>query len=508
MTRFADSTTWFVLSKWFFRLGIALTILIHLPFLNRPPESMHVWRQCLTLGVARNLYTESMNLFQPRVDNRRGSQGITGSHFLSYEFALASIYHITGERFWVHRCFSLLLYLLGAWGMYHLLLLITKNEWIGRLSFWGFLWSPELFYHGINAMPDILALSASIWGLYYFLRYLFGIAQNKPPDYPSFLLGLLLITLGGLTKLQYLAVGFPIVGFLLIFFKDISLRRWIEMTVFGIVSVALPLMWYGYAIQLTASSGLPEFGLELRPVGSWSEGWTVLLQNLVSDLPETLMNYANFTLFLLGLFFCFRLKKWHSHVFLPYLILTIGLIAYHLIELSQMKAHAYYMMPYFLVLLPIAGYGGYQLWKRGQIWLLCTLIVLQPVFCCIRILPARWLNTEKWVPQELYIQESRQRLAESVPPGGQVIMGVDKSNCIYFYFLNKKGYGLSNSEELFKPYKGKSTLNRYWKEGVRYMFTDDASMLEHEELKRLTETVILKENNFYVIKLKEDIAND
>jgi len=187
---------------------------------------------------------------------------------------------------------------------------------------------------------------------------------------------------------------------------------------------------------------------------------------------------------------------------LPFLVLSAGLIAYHLIELSQMKAHSYYMMPYFLVLLPLAAYGGYQLHQRGQAMVLCLLIALQPVFCCIRILPARWLNSEKWVPQELYVKESRQRLIDAVPDDEDIIVGVDESNCIYFYFLNKKGYGISYSNELFKPYKESTLLNRYRKQGARYIYTDDASFLNQPKLKGIIEEVLLKEGEFTVLKLK------
>src|SRR6186713_1021185 len=106
--------------KTFLILGIVLNILVHVPFLNQPPGSQHVWRQSNTLAVARNFFEEKMNIFETRVDHRKNGNGITGSHFPSYEFILAGIYKIFGEQFWVHRILSMILYLWGAWGIFFL----------------------------------------------------------------------------------------------------------------------------------------------------------------------------------------------------------------------------------------------------------------------------------------------------------------------------------------------------------------------------------------------------
>jgi len=103
----------------------------------------------------------------------------------------------------------------------------------------------------------------------------------------------------------------------------------------------------------------------------------------------------------------------------------------------------------------------------------------------------------------LYEAESRQRLIDAVPEGEEVIMAVDASNCIYFYFLNKKGYGVSYSDELFKPYKESTLLNRYWQQGARYIYTDDPSFLQQPQLKGLLQEVLLTEGRFKVLKLKE-----
>ena len=87
----------------------AVNCLVHLPFLNLPPSGSHVWRQCNTLGMARNFAEESMAITEPRIDRRNESNGITGSHFPLFEWQLAGLYKIVGEHYIVARLYSALI---------------------------------------------------------------------------------------------------------------------------------------------------------------------------------------------------------------------------------------------------------------------------------------------------------------------------------------------------------------------------------------------------------------
>ena len=51
-------------------LTLFLVVLTHLPFMNEPPRSIHVWRQTLTLAMSRNFAQEGMNILEPKVDRR------------------------------------------------------------------------------------------------------------------------------------------------------------------------------------------------------------------------------------------------------------------------------------------------------------------------------------------------------------------------------------------------------------------------------------------------------
>ncbi|WP_167852248.1 ArnT family glycosyltransferase [Hymenobacter elongatus] len=218
-----------------------------------PPIGPHTWRQCNTLAVARNFYEEDMNILRPRIDRRNDSDGVTGMQFPSYEWSVAVAYQVFGFHETLPRIISWLISVAGLFFGYCLIRRITGSVWMGAVAAWGLAWSPEIYYHSINALPDVLASSASLGGLWYFLRW----REHRRAGH--FWLSLVLTALAGLTKLQFLLIGFPIAVLLL---QDIQRRQlgWRRdagpLAFFALASVGIPLAWYAYARNLIEVSGL------------------------------------------------------------------------------------------------------------------------------------------------------------------------------------------------------------------------------------------------------------
>ena len=474
---------------------LALAFLLHVFFLNLPPKSMHLWRQSHTLAVARNFYQEEMNIFHPRVDNRFDTNGITGSHFPSFEFGLASLYHITGEHFWTQRCYCLLLHLMGIWGIYLLAKQLTSNVLYANFGAWAYAWSPLLFYYGITALPDDLALPFTIWGLYCFLAWFNAwVGENK------FTIGLAVatfffLTVAGLTKLQYLAVGFFILVHILQNRGKLELKHWIAFILLGITCSGLSIGWYLYARKQIEISGLKDFGLSFKPETEFARGLNTVLSNLSSSLPEMLLNYSSFILLLIGLYFFWK-RKSQSRLFVPLLVWAGVFMAYHLIELRQMEDHDYYMMPYLPLLVIAVAFGTWKSFMQFPKWVTIILLLIQPVLAFTRIAPSRFLSEETEEKKILYIPEARQKLSECVPSDALCVVGPDDSRCIYFYLLNKKGFGFGEegiSQEL---------LQEYIRKGAKYLYTSKKEIAEQQELAPYIGPVMCTESNFYVYSLK------
>ncbi len=463
--------------------------------MDLPPQSIHVWRQCSTLAVARNLYEEGMNPLRPRIDQRFDTDGVTGMQFPAYEFLVALGYKLVGFHNYVHRVVSFSIFMLGVWGAYELFLILFASPWAAALGAWGFCWSPELFFFGISALPDVLALTCSIWGLALFIRWF---KQGGAAPYG---LSLLAATTGGLAKIQHLVIGFPIAAIVLTEKGKYKGARIAALAFYALVSVGLTLGWYFYAAHLIRVSGLTDYDIGFTPAPSFLWAVKTVWHNAVSEVPELLLNYATFIFCVLGAIVCIREKKWKSAWFLPLAAWGLGVLAYYFIELGKMAVHSYYLLPFLPLLLVFAVWGGMFLKDSRYKWVFVFLLLAQPTLAFFRIVPHRFWSKDKAVPLELYEESSREDLEKAVPNSELCVVGPDESHTIYFYFLHKKGFGFNDKADLESPVDGKPRLESYIRRGARYLYTNDPALSDSKSLKPYLKSVILREGSFQVFKL-------
>ena len=483
-------------------LCIFLTLIVHLPFFGLMPRSVHVWRQSHTLAVARNFYEESMNLFKPRIDGRKNKDGVTGMQFPFFEYNLAMIYKVFGFRQSFPRILNFFYFCLGIIGVYYLFLYFYKTYLGAALAAWTFTWSPELFYYSICALPDISALTFSVWGLYFFFRWF-----DDEKDIRFFYLSLIAISLGGLIKIQYLSVGFPIAVIVLrkAFQHKISKKTSILLTVFGIISVCLPISWYMYANYLIETSGLTDFGLHFKPAPDWEYAFKTVKKNISRDIPTFLLNFASSILFVFGIYIFIKKKRWKTNKWsLPLGIMSIGFLAYYIIQLESMRDHIYYMFPFLFVLIFPVYYGYLFLsiyLKKWRIYLIYSVVLLVPSLTVYTMSLERFVLDDLFthLPKELYNRTSRIHLAECVKEKYNICVGPDESNCIFLYFLNKKGYSFANAQEMIKS----GELDTLLKRNVQYLYLNDTNPDHLCLLEPYIKKEILREGNFAVFKLKK-----
>lgn len=491
--------------RWFLVAGIVLSAILHAPFVNRPPESVHLWRQANTLALARNFHTESMNLFKPRVDNRYHTDGVTGTPFPAYEYGLATLYHLTREQYWVQRVYAFGWHIVGIFGIAALVMTLFGSRRMSMIAGWMWLWSPELFYYASTTLPDPLALAASIWGLHWLLTWMQQHRDGTPSRLVS-ILAMSALVLAGLTKLQYLAVGFAAAGFWLGSGKSLRKGSFLRPAVgLAIVSVLVPLCWYKYANNLIEDSGLTDFVISIKEFPESEVALSILWHNLISDLPEMLLNYATSICFVIGAFFAIKSARRRPDLALMGLIWAAGLVLYHVIEVQQMKAHSYYMMPHLPLLIIMAAYGAEQIIKRFKPWILCVLLVAMPVLCAVRIIPARWVNPGREVPPELYDPIRRARIVDALPADKNlpILMGYDQTGCLMFYYLDRHGYGLNWPGQLgFAPH-GEPQLHTFIKQGVEYAVLRDIEPETEAVLGPMIDSTLVTEGDFRVVRFKQ-----
>jgi len=145
-------TTWMESQKKTLMFIYVLYFISHVFFITLPPKGTHVWRQCNTSAVARNFVEEDMNIFKPRVDRRRNTDGVTGMQFPSFEYTTAVLCWVSGGYFESsNRIVAFCFFGLGLFYFYRWVFLLTQSR---VKSFWStfmMLWCPILYYHSISA---------------------------------------------------------------------------------------------------------------------------------------------------------------------------------------------------------------------------------------------------------------------------------------------------------------------------------------------------------------------
>ncbi len=485
--------------KNFLILLISMHLLLHIPFISLPPSSIHTWKQCNTMAVIRNFQEEEMNVFKPRVDGRKTTNGVTGMQFPSYEFVVASIGKVIGYHETTARVVTLVIFSFCLYLFYELLFFIFQSNFAAAIGAWSMCWSPELFYHSNNALPDILAFTSAVGGLWLFLRW------NKEKRNSLLVWSLFFTTLAGLTKIPHLLIGFPIAAIVIRDFiqKKYSTKDLLLLLIFAISTLGISLGWHFYALWLIKTSGLEEFALYLKTPTSWSQVISILSHNIVSDLTELLLNFAGFAFFCIGLFAFFKYKKWNSTWGIVMWAWIGGLVFYHLTNLSHMKVHHYYMIPHFPVLIIIVCIGALFLREKKAHWLIVLLLIAQPALALLRIVPPRWSGKNTLVPVELYNPAMRAKLSSATPNNELCIVGPDESNCILFYYLHKKGFGFKTKEELITSIDNDTLLlEKYILKGAKYIYTNDSSLYNNINFVRYVEREIQSTGEFRVYLLK------
>ena len=129
--------------------------------------------------------------------------------------------------------------------------------------------------------------------------------------------------------------------------------------------------------------------------------------------------------------------------------MTAAYLAYHILELNQMRVHQYYMLPALIFLVPMAAAGAIFLYRMKN-WkpVVSLLLIAAPVLATIRIIPARWWRDDLGIPKEFADKNQLKELQTAVPENAMIVTGPDPSGCIFFYFLNKKGYSYSKPEDV------------------------------------------------------------
>jgi hypothetical protein len=364
--------------------------------------------------------------------------------------------------------------------MYFFIKKILKDNLLSALSAWAFCFSPAFYYYMINPLPDVFALALGLHGL----------ALTWKSNGPRLLFGLALLSLSALCKLPFGL--FFLVPLVQQWSRPENGRQWAGLLAIGLFGLP-PVIWYAAVVPDWAGNGIVQGLFKSR--ASVDELADYLLHNLVSTLPELLVNYAAMPFFLTGVYLAVRRNVPRKHPEL--LLLGLGLTAYFLFELNMIeKDHDYYLFPFYPLLFLAVGHGIRAFWGHAnqKIRLVAVgLLALLPLTAGLRM-QTRWQPERPGFNPDLLVHQ--RALQQAVPADALCIAGNDVSGYIFFYYIDKKGWAFQQDEPTG------TQLSDWRNRGAGYLYSDSREIENRATAEGLLDTLVAEHGSVRVFKLK------
>ncbi|MCX6198086.1 MAG: glycosyltransferase family 39 protein [Bacteroidetes bacterium] len=471
---------------------LAISFLMHFKDFSKDLMSIHVWRQTQTQSTIINFYEEDMNILHPHRNDRGDSDGMFRMEFPLMQWLVACVYTVFGNHLIITRVCMFIIGLFTILGIYQLLQSLFRNTTLSLMGAWAFNFSPCFYYYTINPLPDNLALCCAVWGIaFFFIWY-----NNE--RWQHLLLSGVLLSIGALCKLPFVVYYIvPVLFFVLQVFQKKRDGKKIITAVVLFIPLILPLLWY--------VTVMPQWNGNMIVKGMLNNQETsnriveFLLHNLISTLPELLLNYGSVFFFLAGFYFLITKNAFKDFRFKLILSWSVVVLIYFLFEINAIgTAHDYYLFPLYPLLFMLVAYGAYHLYNssiKAIRYLTLGLLLLLPFTCYLRM-QSRWNADSPGFNKDLLVYKSE--LQNAVPKNALVVVGNDVSHFIFFYYIDKKGWGFHNDELTAEQ------LRLMIKKGAKYLYTDSRVTDGDVNIIQCLDKLVLERGTIKVYSLKND----
>ncbi len=420
--------------------------------------------------IARNFFEHRANLLYPEIDYAGAGSGIIGAEFPFFNYLIYLVSLVFDYSHWYGRLINLVVSNIGIYFFYRLISKLANPKIAFNASI--VLLSSIWFAFSRKIMPDTFSISLVIIGLYYGYTYLMSGRWFR------LLLFFILTTLGVLCKIPALSL-MAIIG-VLVFVKEISLRRKIALWTAACVGFGIVCLWYFYWVpylvdtyhnQLYFPRGLIEGLKEIIPL---AHGF---FRNFYFNAFHS---YAAFAAFLAGCYFLFRGKYTYQKA--GVLIVTIFFLLFILKTGIVFPLHNYYIIPFVPVMALVAGIALEKLPGKYL------------VFALLIIVAEGIVNQQHdfFVFRNAYKKSLEVITDKSIGPNELIVINGGQSPQ-EIYFAHRKGWSVTN--EQITP----ASLIQYKNAGAAYLiinirtFPDFGNYLPHVHIGRDYDVFSLKD---------------
>ena len=439
-----------------------ISLAMHYRVIQLDLIGIHVWRQTQTQTVINNFAFEDFNILHPKYNTNPDTDRIMRMEFPIMQWVFAIFFKFFGNHIIISRLLTFIIGTFSVWGMYFLIKTIFKNTFCALIGAWAFCFSPEIYYYTINPLPDNFALCCGIWSAGFFFKWV-NEKQNR-----ALLLSFMFLSLATLVKLPFILYASLPMGYILMDYRANGMKSAQRAGIIlagGFTALLPPLIWYAMVIPTWNGNGVIK-GIADNKLGA-PEILHIIQSNLISTLPELLINYGAVLFFVAGFWFIVNNKVFKQNTFLLFVLWGLSIIAYFFFELNMIAdVHDYYLFPFLPLIFIIVAYGALQLSLSARIYvrnLVILLLLILPLTAYLRT-ASRWDTHAPMVNIDLY--QNKDELRKLVNDTDFCVVGNDLSHFIFLYYIDKKGWVFDSNN--LSP----AQLKEWTGKGAKYLFVD------------------------------------
>ena len=344
-------------------------------------------------------------------------------------------------------------------------------------------------------MPESSMLMCSIYGIYFFLRW---IEEDKFLHYLS---AVVFISLACLIKLPTLYIGLPLAFLAYNKFRWKMFLQW-KIILMVLLVFTFVTLWYYHAHQLLKLTGL-SFGIWNAGEDKWGMVDILFKPSFYNDIfirtiGERHLTYAGLIIFMWGLF----IKREHipERLFDFYLAAVIIFI---LIAPQANLAQEYYQLPFNIpasvfiakVFSKYVNFKDYRInyaKNKFAMTIVTLALILIPVLSFLRF--AHFMKSEDASSQIYKLTGD----VKTIVPKSDLIITVSNGNPIYLYHSERKGW------VTFTGAISKETIDSFKNKGARYLIGEKNEFKEcPDKLDFIINNYenVVNNENYFILKL-------
>jgi hypothetical protein len=443
-----------------------------------PPKSVHVWRQTDCASYALNYFQNKVDFWHPQVHHRLAVDGRTVSEFPIIYFFASKLYQYFGYHDYFIRLINFVIFCIGIIYVFKLSALFIKDKVIQFFPALIVLTSPYLFYYGLNFLPDVVALSFSFIGVYYYFIY------QQSNCFTILILACVFFVLAAVLKIT---AGIPFVAVAAWVMLQEWKLNWQNKTIvakkFVIISCSFFIIfwWYYYAALYNKTHHYDGNTLGMLPIWQMSKAEIIeVFQRFRKEWKGVILCNVTWLFFLISLLFLGVVRKISYPIYFLILITILGNLLFSIGWFQAFFHHDYYMINLFGMFIFLAIGCGIILEKylnninlKYIIYVGVFALIVKAQFHSKNVQNDRYANINNGIPNSWYEVQPYMRNI-GIQRTDLVLHLGDASTNISLYLFNNPGW-----DECYAP--DGNIIEYYRKKGAKYLIISNENWMQKTE---------------------------